>query len=118
MADAMSGWHDAQDYQAYVGPALVQVLQEWVVTAGGWRLLEYLRLRRPPTPVMPASTTTQTDGFLMTPERVHAGATSSVVLSSDLGGSSSAVGSVDPSLTLHFTSGSGFSRSAAGSAAP
>nr|GMD14759.1 protein Daple-like [Ipomoea batatas] len=35
MVDAISGWHDAQDYQAYLGPPLVQVLQEWAVTAGG-----------------------------------------------------------------------------------
>nr|GMC99801.1 protein Daple-like [Ipomoea batatas] len=132
MVDAMSGWHDAQDYQAYLGPPLVQVLQEWAVTAGGksamgpvaevllrdndegharvvreceatfylgqremqdqlygklrrrftsfsiagWKLPEYLPLRRPPAPVMPTSTTTPADGFLMSPER--AGGTSSV----------------------------------------
>nr|GMC49024.1 protein Daple-like [Ipomoea batatas] len=34
MVDAMSGWYDAQDYQAYLGPPLVQVLQEWAVTTG------------------------------------------------------------------------------------
>nr|GMD66355.1 protein Daple-like [Ipomoea batatas] len=171
MADAMSGWYDAQDYQAYVGPPLVQVLQEWAVTVGGksamgpvaevwlrdtdegharvvrecevafylgqremqdqlygklrrrftsfsiatWKLPDYLPLRRPPAPVMPASTTTS-DGFLMSPERV--GGTSSVALPSDPVGGSGAVGSVDPSLSLPFTSGSGFSRSAVGSAAP
>nr|GME03715.1 protein Daple-like [Ipomoea batatas]GME16934.1 protein Daple-like [Ipomoea batatas] len=163
---------DAQDYQAYLGPPLVQVLQEWAVIAGGksaigpvaevwlrdtdegharvvreceaafylgqremqnqlygklhrhftsfsiagWKLPEYLPLRRPPAPVMPVSTTTPVDGFLMSPER--AGGTSSVALPSDPVGGSGAVGSVDPSLSLHFTSGSGFSGSAAGSAAP
>nr|GMC84745.1 protein Daple-like [Ipomoea batatas] len=172
MVDAMSGWHDAQDYQAYLGPPLVQVLQEWAITAGGksamgpvaevwlrdtdegharvvreceaafylgqrdmqnqlygklrrrftsfsiagWKLPEYLPLRRPPAPAMPTSTTTPADGFLMSPER--AGGTSSVALPSDPAGGSGAVGSVDPSASLHFTSGSGFSGSAAGSAAP
>nr|GMC99787.1 protein Daple-like [Ipomoea batatas] len=172
MADAMSGWYDAQDYQAYLGPPLVQVLQEWAVTTGGksamglvaevwlqdtdegharvvreceaafylgqremqdqlygklrrrftsfsiagWKLPEYLPLRRPPAPVMPTSTTTPADGFLMSPER--AGGTSSVALPSDPVGGSGAVGSVDPSMSLHFTSGSGISGSAAGSAAP
>nr|GLL31482.1 uncharacterized protein LOC109157428 [Ipomoea trifida] len=172
MVDAMSEWHNAQDYQAYLGPPLVQVLQEWAVTAGGksamgpvaevglrdtdevharvvreceaafylgqremhdqlygklrrrftsfsiagWKLLEYLPLRRPPAPVIPASTTTPADEFLMSPER--AGGTSSVALPSDPVGGSGAVGSVDPSLSHHFTSGSGFSGSAAGSAAP
>nr|GLL27291.1 uncharacterized protein LOC109157428 [Ipomoea trifida] len=166
MADAMSGWYDAQDYQAYVGPPLVQVLQELAVTVGGksamgpvaevwlrdtdegharvvqkceaafylgqremqdqlygklrrrftsfsitgWKFPDYLPLRRPPAPVMPASTTTP-DGFLMSPER--AGGTSSVALPSDPVGGSGAVGSVDPSLSLPFTSGSGFSGSAA-----
>nr|GMC66399.1 protein Daple-like [Ipomoea batatas] len=172
MVDAMSGWHDAQDYQAYLGPPLVQVLQEWAVTAGGksamgpvaevwlrdtdegharvvreceaafylgqrdmqdqlygklrrrftsfsiagWKLPEYLPLRRPLAPAMPTSTTTPADGFLMSPER--AGGTSSVALPSDPVGGSGAIGSVDPSVSLHFTSGSGFSGSAAGSAAP
>nr|GMD93562.1 protein Daple-like [Ipomoea batatas] len=172
MVDAMFGWHDAQDYQAYLGPPLVQVLQEWAITAGGksamgpvaevwlrdtdegharvvreckaafylgqrdmqdqlygklrrrftsfsiagWKLPEYLPLRRPPAPAMPTSTTTPADGFLMSPER--AGGTSSVALPSDPVGGSGAVGSVDPSASLHFTSGSGFFGSAAGSAAP
>nr|GMD40913.1 protein Daple-like [Ipomoea batatas] len=171
MVDAMSGWYDAQDYQAYLGPPLVQVLQEWAVTTGGksamgpvaevwlrdtnegharvvreceaafylgqremqdqlygklrrrftsfsiagWKLPEYLPLRRPPAPVMPTSTTTPVDGFLMSPER--AGGTSSVALPSDPVGGSGAVGSVDPSMSLHLTSGFGFSGSAAGSAA-
>nr|GMD96442.1 protein Daple-like [Ipomoea batatas] len=171
-AYAMSGWYDAQDYQAYLGPPLVQVLQEWAVTTGGksamgpvaevwlrdtdegharvvreceaafylgqremqdqlygklrrrftsfsiagWKLPEYLPLRRPPAPVMPTSTTTPADGFLMSPER--AGGTSSVALPSDPVWGSGAVGSVDPSMSLHFTSGSGISGSAAGSAAP
>nr|GMD14540.1 uncharacterized protein LOC109157428 [Ipomoea batatas] len=82
----------------------------------GWKLLEYLPLRRRPAPVMPASTTTPADGFLMSPE--IAGGTSSVALPSDPVGGSGAVGSVDPSLSHHFTSGSGFSGSATGSAAP
>nr|GLL16845.1 uncharacterized protein LOC109157428 [Ipomoea trifida] len=167
MVDAMSGWHDAQDYQAYLGPPLVQVLQEWAMTAGGksamgpvaevwlrdtdegharvvreceaafylgqrdmqdqlygklrrrftsfsiagWKLPEYLPLRRPPAPAMPTSTRTPSDGFLMSPER--AGGTSSVALPSDPVGGSGAVGSADPSASLHFTSGSGFSGSAA-----
>nr|GMD12790.1 protein Daple-like [Ipomoea batatas] len=172
MVDAMSGWYDAQDYQAYLGHPLVQVLQKWAVTAGGksvmgpvaevwlrdtdeghvrvvreceaafyfgqremqdqlygklrrcftsfsiagWKLPEYIPLRRPPALVMPASTTIPADGFLMSPERAEG--TSSVALPSDPVGGSCAVGSVDPSLSLHFTSGSGFSGSAAGSAAP
>nr|GMC90802.1 protein Daple-like [Ipomoea batatas] len=167
MVDAMSGWHDAHDYQAYMGPPLVQVLQEWAITAGGksamgpvaevwlrdtdegharvvreceaafylgqrdmqdqlygklrrrftsfsiagWKLPEYLPLRRPPAPAMPTSTTTLADGFLMSPER--AGGTSSVALPSDPAGGSGAIGSVDPSASLHFTSGSGFFGSAA-----
>nr|GMC82699.1 protein Daple-like [Ipomoea batatas] len=82
----------------------------------GWKLPEYLPLRRPPAPAMPTSTTTPADGFLMSPER--GGGTSSVALPSDPAGGSGAVGSVDPSASLHFTSGSGFSGSAAGSAAP
>nr|GMD34351.1 protein Daple-like [Ipomoea batatas] len=139
MVDAMSKWYDAQDYQAYLGPPLVQVLQEGAVTAGGqremqdqfygklrrhftffsiagWKLPKYLPLRRPPAPVMPTSTTTPADGFLMSPER--AGGASSVALPSDPVGGSGVVGSVDPSLSLHFTSGSGFSGPAAGFAAP
>nr|GME11976.1 protein Daple-like [Ipomoea batatas] len=172
MVDAISGWYDAQDYQAYLGPSLVQVLQKWAVTAGGksamgpvaevwlrdtnegharvvreceaafylgqremqdqlygklrrrftsfsiagWKLPEYIPLRRPPAPVMPASTTIPADGFLMSLERAEG--TSSVALPSDPVGGSCAVGSVDPSLSLHFTSGSGFSGLAAGSAAP
>nr|GMD81297.1 protein Daple-like [Ipomoea batatas] len=127
IVDAMSRWYDAQDYQAYVGPPLVQVLQEWAVTAGGksalgpvaefwlrdtdegharvvreceaafylgqremldqlygklrrhftsfsiagWKLPDYLPLRRPPAPVLPASNTTPTDGFLMSLERAE-----------------------------------------------
>nr|GMD57400.1 uncharacterized protein LOC109157428 [Ipomoea batatas] len=82
----------------------------------GWKLPEYLPLRRPPAPVMPTSTTTPADGFLMSPER--AGGTSSVALPSDPVGGSGVVESVDPSMSLHFTSGSGISGSAAGSAAP
>nr|GMD66243.1 protein Daple-like [Ipomoea batatas] len=82
----------------------------------GWKLPEYLPLRRPLAPIMPTSTTTPADGFLMSLER--AGGTSSVALPSDPVGGSDAVGSVDPSVSLHFTSGSGFSGSAEGSAAP
>nr|GMD96826.1 uncharacterized protein LOC109157428 [Ipomoea batatas] len=82
----------------------------------GWKLPEYLPLRRPPAPVMPTSTTTPADGFLMSPERAEG--TSSVALLSDPVGGSGAVGSVDPSMSLHFTSGFGISGSAAGSAAP
>nr|GMD50266.1 protein Daple-like [Ipomoea batatas] len=126
MADAMSGWYDTQDYQAYRGPPLVQrEMQDQLYgklrrrftsfSIVGWKLPDYLPLRRPPAPVMPASTTTP-DGFLMSPER--AGETSSVALPSDPVGGSGAVGSVDPSLSLPFTFGSGFSGSAAGSAAP
>nr|GMD90339.1 amino acid permease 6-like [Ipomoea batatas] len=65
----------------------------------GWKLPEYLPLRRPPAPIMPASTTTPADGFLISPERV--GATSSVALPSNPVGGSGAVGSLDPSSTLH-----------------
>nr|GLL31554.1 uncharacterized protein LOC109157428 [Ipomoea trifida] len=81
----------------------------------GWKLREYLPLRRPPAPVMPTSTTTPADGFLMSPER--AGGTSSVALPSDPVGGFGAVGSVDPSVSLHFTYGFGFSGSAAGGSA-
>nr|GLL44920.1 uncharacterized protein LOC109157428 [Ipomoea trifida] len=127
MVDAMSGWHDAQDYQAYLGPPLVQrEMQDQLYgklrrrftsfSIAGWKLPKYLPLRRPPASVMPASTTTPADGFLMSPERAEG--TSSVALPLDPVGGSGAARSVDPSLSLHFTSGSGFSGSAAGSVAP
>nr|GMD37939.1 protein Daple-like [Ipomoea batatas] len=60
------------------GQAMVDAMPGCIA---GWKLPEYLPLCYPPAPVMPASTTTPADGFLMSLER--AGRTSSMALSSD-----------------------------------
>ncbi|XP_019160880.1 PREDICTED: uncharacterized protein LOC109157428 [Ipomoea nil] len=85
----------------------------------GWKLPDVLPLRPTRAPATPSSTTPAGGDVLMTPEVAQHGVTSSVAAPSEPVAGSGIFGSVDP-FNLHLTinSGSGFSSSAAASAAP